>query len=92
MFLRTPNGSIYLAAGGKTVSLTSAEWAATSPQTFTSVPQSLVDKLLVPATQVTLTDAQFADFKASTVPIVHDAAETGARDGLDGATIHPATP
>ena len=41
--------------------------------------------------QATLTEAQYADFKASTVPIVHDAAQAGARDGLDGATIQPAT-
>jgi hypothetical protein len=45
MFLRTPNGTIYLAAGGQTVSVSSTEWAGTSPQSFTSVPQSLVDKL-----------------------------------------------
>ena len=45
MFLRTPNGTIYLAAGGKTVSVSGAEWAGVSPQSFTSVPQSLVDKL-----------------------------------------------
>jgi hypothetical protein len=92
MFLRTPNGSIYLAAGGKTVSVSGAEWGSVSPQTFVNVPQSLVDKLLVPPSQVTLTPEQFADFKASTAPIVHDAAFAGAHDGLDGATIHPAVP
>lgn len=47
MFLRTPNGSIYLAAGAKPVSVSSTEWAGVSPQSFVSVPQSLVDKLLV---------------------------------------------
>lgn len=90
MFLRTPNGSIYLAAGGKTVSVSGTEWGGVSPQSFVNVPQSLVDKLLVPPSQVTLTPEQFADFKASSVPILHDAAQAGARDGLDGATIHPA--
>lgn len=46
--------------------------------------------------QATLTPEQFSDFKASAVPIVHDAAQTGAADGiiaqLDGATIHVAQP
>lgn len=40
--------------------------------------------------QVTLTAEQFADFKAGIVPIVHDAAQTGAADGIDGATISKA--
>jgi N-acetylmuramoyl-L-alanine amidase len=48
MFLRTPNGSIYLAGGGKTVSVSGSEWAGVSPQSFVSVPQSLADKLLTP--------------------------------------------
>lgn len=46
MLLRSPNGTIYLSAGGKTVSVTGAEWAGVSPQAFTQVPQSLIDKLL----------------------------------------------
>lgn len=44
--------------------------------------------------QATLSDGQFADFKAGVVPIVHDAAQSGAQAGaaaaIDGATIHPA--
>jgi hypothetical protein len=38
-----------------------------------------------------LSDAQFADFKREVVPIVHDAAQTGAADGIEGSTIHKAT-
>lgn len=97
MFLRTPNGTIYLAAGGRVVALTSGEWSGLKPaQTFVDVAQSVVDKLLAPdaPVQVTLTAEQFADFKSSAVPIVHDAAQSGAQAGaaaaLDGATIHPA--
>lgn len=97
MFLRSPNGSIYLVAGGKVVSLSGAEWSALNPaQTFVNVPQSLIDKLTAPdaPVQATLSPEQFADFKAGVVPIVHDAAQTGAQTGaaaaLDGATIHPA--
>jgi len=97
MFLRSPNGSIYLVGGGKTVSLSLTEWQALSPaQTFVNAPQSLIDKLTAPdaPVQATLSEEQFADFKAGVVPIVHDAAQTGAQAGaaaaLDGATIHPA--
>jgi hypothetical protein len=44
MFLRTSNGSIYLNAGTGLVSLTPAEWAAVSPQSYVNVPQSVADK------------------------------------------------
>lgn len=46
MFLRTPSGSIYLAAGGKVIPVTLADWNAVSPQTYVSVPQSLVTALV----------------------------------------------
>jgi hypothetical protein len=38
-----------------------------------------------------LSDAQFADFKREVTPIVHDAAQTGAASGIDGAIINVPT-
>lgn len=44
MFLRGPNGSIYLNAGIGLVPLNGSDWAAVSPQTLVNVPQSVIDR------------------------------------------------
>lgn len=52
---------------------------------------SALKQPVVQSVVVTPTDEQWADFKAGAVPIVHDAAESGARDGVQGAwTLRPA--
>jgi len=49
MFLRAADGpsagTIYLAAGGKVKSVSGAEWAKVSPQSFVNVPGTLIQAI-----------------------------------------------
>jgi hypothetical protein len=60
MFLRTPNGSIYLAAGGAVVQVLGSELGGISPQSWTTVPQSLVDRLAAATSGTAPTAAEIA--------------------------------
>lgn len=64
MFLRTPDGGIYLNAPNGLVGLSAEEWKGTSPQTFTNVPQSVVDRARA---GLTLSDADVARIAAAVV-------------------------
>lgn len=88
---RAPNGGIVLADNGVCVAVVStAELGAIAPAPpLVNLPQALFDRFVAAHApgQATLSADQFADFKAGAVPIVHDAAQSGAAAALDGATL-----
>lgn len=95
------NGGQYILTAGGPVNLTGDEFFsqpdAVEPNRITTTWARAVAICGAMRSQANLTSEQYSDFKAQAVPIVHDAAQTGAADGarsvLDGATIHaPVTP
>lgn len=93
-YILTPNGPINL-TGDEFFSLPASAQSVRIKTTWArAVDFCAALRPPAPPVQATLSPDQFADFKAGVVPIVHDAAQSGAQSGaaaaLDGATIHPA--
>jgi hypothetical protein len=84
-YILTPTGPINL-TGDEFFSLPAAAQAVRIKTTWARAA-AFCGALRIPAT---LSAEQFADFKAGVVPIVHDAAQTGAQAGIEGATLHAA--
>lgn len=68
MFLRTSNGSIYLAAGGAVVQVLAAELGGISPQSWVTVPQSLVDRAIAASSGTAPTAAEIASAVVAALP------------------------
>jgi hypothetical protein len=83
MFVRTPNGGIYLNGPNGMIGVSATEWAAVSPKTFVDVPQSLVTAAAEASSAVlTLTDAQL-EALAAKLEITPAALTAAARAAID---------